>query len=37
VAGEQLAVEYMAERYPVTVEIVGSRSIFDPDNSRIRS
>jgi heterotetrameric sarcosine oxidase gamma subunit len=35
--GEQLAVEYMGDRYPVTVEIAGSTSIFDPENSRIRS
>jgi glycine cleavage system aminomethyltransferase T/glycine/D-amino acid oxidase-like deaminating enzyme len=32
-----LAVEYMNERYPVTVDVVGSRPIFDPENSRIRS
>jgi glycine cleavage system aminomethyltransferase T len=37
VEGGELAVEYMNERYPVTVEIVGSRAIFDPDNARIRS
>ncbi len=36
-AGEKLAVEYMRELYPVTVEIVGSMPIFDPDNARIRS
>jgi glycine cleavage system aminomethyltransferase T len=35
--GEQLAVEYMGEQYPVTVEIVGSTPIFDPENARIRS
>ena len=35
--GEKLAVEYMQELYPVTVEIVGSTPIFDPDNARIRS
>ncbi len=35
--GTQLAVEYMHELYPVTVEIVGSRPPFDPDNERIRS
>ena len=33
----KLAVEYMGERHPVTVEIVGSRPPFDPDNERIRS
>ena len=34
--GERLAVEYMAERYPVTVEAVGSTPLFDPANSRAR-
>ena len=32
-----LAVEYMGERYPVTVDVVGSRPIFDPENIRVRS
>ena len=32
-----LYVEYMQERYPVAVEIVGSRPPFDPDNARIRA
>jgi glycine cleavage system aminomethyltransferase T/glycine/D-amino acid oxidase-like deaminating enzyme len=36
-AGEELAVEYMGERYPVTVALVGSTPIFDPENTRIRS
>ena len=35
--GEELAVEYMAERYPVTVAVAGSTPIFDPENTRIRS
>ena len=35
--GEQLAVEYMAERYPVTVAVAGSTPIFDPENTRIKS
>jgi glycine cleavage system aminomethyltransferase T len=35
--GEQLALEYMGEQYPVTVEVVGSTPIFDPENARIRS
>jgi len=35
--GEQLAVEYMGEQYPVTVDVVGSTPIFDPESSRIRS
>jgi glycine cleavage system aminomethyltransferase T/glycine/D-amino acid oxidase-like deaminating enzyme len=38
VEGSQaLAVEYMTERFPVTVDVVGPRPIFDPENSRIRS
>jgi glycine cleavage system aminomethyltransferase T len=37
VEGNELAVEYMNERFPVTVAVAGSRSIFDPDNTRIRS
>jgi glycine cleavage system aminomethyltransferase T/glycine/D-amino acid oxidase-like deaminating enzyme len=35
--GEQLAVEYMCERLPVTVAVVGSTPIFDPANERIRA
>jgi glycine cleavage system aminomethyltransferase T/glycine/D-amino acid oxidase-like deaminating enzyme len=35
--GQQLSVEYFDQQYPVTVEIVGSRPLFDPDNERIRS
>jgi glycine cleavage system aminomethyltransferase T/glycine/D-amino acid oxidase-like deaminating enzyme len=37
VVGEQLAVEYMGERYPVTVVTTDSTPVFDPENSRIRS
>jgi glycine cleavage system aminomethyltransferase T len=37
VEGGQLAVEYMGERYPVTVAVVGSTPIFDPENTRVRS
>jgi glycine cleavage system aminomethyltransferase T len=37
VVGEQLAVEYLNERYPVTVAVAGSTPIFDPENERIRS
>lgn len=33
----ELAVEYMNERFPVTVAVAGSRPLFDPDNARIRS
>jgi glycine cleavage system aminomethyltransferase T len=35
-AGEQLAVEYFGERYPVTVAVAGSTPLFDPENTRIR-
>ncbi|MEF8839007.1 MAG: glycine cleavage T C-terminal barrel domain-containing protein, partial [Haloarculaceae archaeon] len=35
--GTQLEVEYMGQHYPVTVERVGSKPLFDPDNERIRS
>jgi glycine cleavage system aminomethyltransferase T/glycine/D-amino acid oxidase-like deaminating enzyme len=35
--GRQLMVEYMGESFPVTVEVVGSTPLFDPENLRIRS
>jgi glycine cleavage system aminomethyltransferase T len=35
--GTKLAVEYFAERYPVTVAAADATSLFDPDNTRIRS
>jgi glycine cleavage system aminomethyltransferase T len=35
--GQSLQVEYMGDHYPVTVEVVGSRPLFDPENERIRS
>jgi glycine cleavage system aminomethyltransferase T/glycine/D-amino acid oxidase-like deaminating enzyme len=35
--GTTLAVEYLGERYPVKVDVVGSAPIFDPENERIRS
>jgi glycine cleavage system aminomethyltransferase T/glycine/D-amino acid oxidase-like deaminating enzyme len=37
VAGNQLLVEYMGERYPVTVAVVGPTPLFDPENARIRA
>jgi glycine cleavage system aminomethyltransferase T len=37
VEGNKLLVQYMGERYPVTVEVVGSRSLFDPENTRVRA
>ena len=35
--GRAAAVEYMGERYPVTVAVVGSTPVFDPENTRVRS
>jgi len=35
--GEKLLVQYMGERYPVTVAVAGSRPLFDPENERIKS
>lgn len=35
--GTNLAVLYMGESYPVTVAVVGSTPLFDPDNERVRS
>jgi len=34
---QELAVEYMHERFPVTVARVGATPLFDPENERIRS
>jgi glycine cleavage system aminomethyltransferase T/glycine/D-amino acid oxidase-like deaminating enzyme len=36
-AGEELAVQYMGERYPVTVAVAGSTPLFDPDNERVKA
>ena len=36
-AGNQLLVEYMGERYPVSVAVAGATPVFDPENARIRS
>jgi glycine cleavage system aminomethyltransferase T len=35
VEGTSLLVEYMNERFPVTVAVAGSRPLFDPANSRV--
>ena len=35
--GNELAVEYMTERYPVTVASADSTAVFDPENTRVRS
>lgn len=37
VEGTKLAVEYFGEGYPVTVAVVGSRPLFDPENRRVRA
>jgi glycine cleavage system aminomethyltransferase T len=37
IEGTKLLVEYFGERYPVTVDVVGSTPLFDPDNSRVRA
>jgi glycine cleavage system aminomethyltransferase T/glycine/D-amino acid oxidase-like deaminating enzyme len=37
VAGERLLVEYLGERYPVTVAVADATPVFDPENTRIRS
>jgi glycine cleavage system aminomethyltransferase T/glycine/D-amino acid oxidase-like deaminating enzyme len=37
VVGEQLAVEYMNERYPITVECADSTPLFDPGNERVKA
>jgi glycine cleavage system aminomethyltransferase T len=37
VEGKSLLVQYMGERYPVTVAVAGSRPLFDPENARVRS
>jgi glycine cleavage system aminomethyltransferase T/glycine/D-amino acid oxidase-like deaminating enzyme len=34
--GTKLAVEYIAEKYPVTVAVAGSTPLFDPDNERMK-
>ncbi|MEA2362349.1 MAG: hypothetical protein QOD71_1494 [Thermoleophilaceae bacterium] len=35
--GEELAVLYMNELFPVTVAVAGSTPIFDPDNERVKA
>ncbi len=37
VVGNQLLVEYMGERYPVSVAVAGATPLFDPENARIKS
>jgi glycine cleavage system aminomethyltransferase T len=35
--GRRLAVEYLGDRYPVSVAVAGNGALFDPDNVRVRS
>jgi glycine cleavage system aminomethyltransferase T len=35
VPGTQLAVQYMGERYPVTVAVAGATPLFDPRDERL--
>jgi glycine cleavage system aminomethyltransferase T/glycine/D-amino acid oxidase-like deaminating enzyme len=35
--GAELLVQYMGEQYPVTVASADSTSVFDPENTRVRS
>ena len=35
VVSTELAVDYLGERYPVTVAVVGAQPLFDPSNERI--
>jgi hypothetical protein len=35
--GEELAVLYMNELYPITVAVAGSTPLFDPDNERVKA
>jgi glycine cleavage system aminomethyltransferase T len=37
VVGTRLAVEYVGDRYPVTVAAVGAMPLFDPRNERLRA
>ena len=37
VVGESLLVQYMGERYPVTVATNDSTPLFDPDNERVKA
>ncbi|MFN8079051.1 MAG: aminomethyltransferase family protein [Kineosporiaceae bacterium] len=37
VEGTKLSVQYLGERYPVTVAVAGSTPLFDPENARIRA
>ena len=37
IPGAALSVEYMGERYPVTVAVAGPTPVFDPENLRVKA
>jgi glycine cleavage system aminomethyltransferase T/glycine/D-amino acid oxidase-like deaminating enzyme len=37
IVGAELAVDYLGERYPVSVAVADATPVFDPENARIRS
>jgi len=37
VGGTKLSVDYLGERYPVTVRVVGATPLFDPANERMKA
>ena len=37
VEGTELLVDYLGDRYPVSVAVAGATPVFDPENARIRS
>jgi glycine cleavage system aminomethyltransferase T/glycine/D-amino acid oxidase-like deaminating enzyme len=37
VEGASLSVEYMGDRFPVTVAVAGSKPLFDPGNERVKA
>jgi glycine cleavage system aminomethyltransferase T len=37
VEGAELTLEYLEERYPVRIEAVGYRALYDPENEKLRS
>jgi len=34
--GQELLLEYFHEHYPITIEAVGYRALYDPDNTRMK-
>ena len=37
VEGTEFLVDYLGDRYPVSVAVAGATPVFDPENARIRS